>query len=141
MAFPAVNNVTGSNPGPNYAVLPDTIQMPVGNVRAVFRAALTSITPAILATGPSINVQTFASTGIGLLTTDAVTIEYVGLQTANVAVLDARVSATDTLEIKFLATAGTPTPAAATNTNPYVVSITRVQPNWTNPGTGSQITF
>ena len=141
MAFPAVTNVTGSNPGPNNAVLPDTVQMPIGNIQKVFRAALTAITPSILATGPSINVQTFSATGIGLLTTDMVQVEYAGLQTAAVSLLDARVSALDTLEIKFLATAGTPTPAAATAAVPYIVTVIRVQPNWTAPGTGNQITF
>ena len=134
-------NLTGTNPGPNSANVPDTIQMSVGNVQKLFRAALV-ITPSALATGPSIGAQVFTSTGIGLLTTDAVTVEYAGSQTANVAILDARVSAADALEIKFLATAGTPTPAAGTVAVPYIVSVTRVQPNWSQPvGSATQITF
>jgi len=54
-----------------------------------------------------------------------------GAQTANVGMLDARVSAADTLAIKFIASAGTPTPAAGTVAAPYIVSVFRVQPNWT----------
>lgn len=137
----ATTNLTGSNPGPNSANVPDTIQMSVGNVQKLFRAALV-ITPTALAAGPSIGAQVFTSTGIGLLITDAVTVEYTGAQTANVAILDARVSAADALEIKFLATAGTPTPAAGTTAVPYIVSVTRVQPNWSQPtGSTTQITF
>jgi len=138
MAFPAQTNLTGSNPGPNYAQVPDTVQSPIGNIIKIGRFALTAITPSACATGPSVNVQTFSATGIGLLVGDFVQVEYAGSQTANVAILDARVSALDTLEVKFLATSGTPTPAAASTTNPYYVSVSRVQPNWSQPSSASQ---
>lgn len=139
MAFPAVTNVDGSNPGPNVSTVPDTVQMPVGNLWKVGRFALTAITPSALASGPSVNVQTFAATGIGLLTTDTIFVEYSGTQTANVAILDARVSAADQMELKFLGTTGTPTPAAASVANPYYVTVFRVQPNWIAPASGNQL--
>lgn len=139
MAFPAVTNVDGSNPGPNSSNAPDTIQMPTGNWWKVGRFALTAITPTALAAGPSIGVQTFAATGIGLIVGDQVQVSYQGTQTANVAILDARVSAVDQLEIKFLATTGTPTPAAASVANPYIVTVERVQPNWIAPASGNQL--
>lgn len=134
MAFPAVTNIDGSNPGPNVSNTPDTVQSPVGNLWKVGTFAIT-ITPSALATGPSIAEQTFASTGIGLLPTDRVFVEYPGAQTAAVGILDSRVSATDTLAIKFLATAGTPTPAAGS----YYVTVFRQQPNWIAPASGNQI--
>ena len=76
---------------------------------------------------------------IGLLPTDIVVVTKAGAQTAAVGILDARVSATDTLAIKFLATAGTPTPAAGTTASPYSVTVFRVQPYWAAPATGNQI--
>ena len=138
--FPASTNVDGSNPGPNFATAPDTIQMPTGNLWKVGQFQI-SLTPAALAAGPSIAEQTFVGTAatasttqyfptIGLLTTDVVVVTKPGAQTAAVGILDSRVSANDTLAIKFLATAGTPTPAAGTVAAPYVVSVFRVQPNW-----------
>ena len=149
MAFPSVTNVDGSNPGPNVASSPDIVQAAVGNLYKVgsFNIALT---PAALATGPSIAEQTFIGTAatasatqyyptIGLLTTDVVVVTKQGAQTAAVGMLDARVSATDTLAIKFLATAGTPTPAAGTAAAPYTVTVFRQQPNWTAPASGSQL--
>ena len=138
MAFPSVTNVDGSNPGPNVALLPDTTQSPTGNLWKVGTFALV-ITPSALASGPSVGEQTFAATGIGLLTTDRVFVEYPGAQTANVAILDARVSALDTLAVKFLGTTGTPTPAAGTAATPYYVTVFRQQPNWSAPASGSQI--
>ena len=151
MAFPAATNVTGSNPGPNPAVLPDTVQLPVGNWWKVGSFPV-SLTPAALVAGPSIGEQTFVGTAatasatqyfpaIGLLTTDVVVVTKPGAQTAAVGMLDARVSATDTLAIKFLATAGTPTPAAGTAAAPYIVTVFRVQPNWTAPASGNQISW
>jgi hypothetical protein len=134
MAFPASTNVDGSNPGPNSAALPDTIQTPVGNLWKVGTFAI-SITPSALATGPSVGEQTFAATGIGLLTTDRVMVTYPGAQTAAVAMASARVSAADTLAITFVATAGTPTPAAGS----YYVTVFRQQPNWTAPASGNQL--
>ena len=135
----AATNVSGSNPGPNSSGLPDTVQLPVGNLWKVGTFALTAITPSALASGPSVAEQTFSATGIGLLTTDRVFVEYPGSQTANVAILDARVSAADTLAVKFLATTGTPTPAAASTTTPYYVTVFRQQPNWTAPASGNQL--
>ncbi len=134
MAFPASTNVDGSNPGPNYANLPDTTQTATGNLWKIGTFAI-SITPSALTTGPSISAQTFASTGIGLLTTDRVVVNYPATQTANVGMLDAYVSAADTLAIKFICSTGTPTPAAGS----YYVTVFRQQPNWTAPASGSQI--
>lgn len=139
MAFPSITNVTGANPGPNAATVPDTVQMPVGNMWKVGDFNLTGITPTALASGPSVAEQTFSATGIGLLVGDSVTVNYQGSQTANVALLSARVSANDTLALTFLATTGTPTPAAASAANPYVVSVFRIQPNWTKPASGNQM--
>lgn len=149
MAFPAVTNVDGTNPGPSAAVLPDTVQSPVGNLWKVGSFNV-SLTPAALSTGPSIGEQTFVGTAatasttqyfpaIGLLTTDVVVVSKPGAQTAAVGILDARVSAADTIAIKFLATAGTPTPAAGTAAAPYVVTVFRAQPNWSAPATGNQL--
>lgn len=140
MANPAVTNVTGSNPGPNSAPLPDTVVMPLGNLWKVGTFAI-ALTPAALGAGPSITEQTFIGTAatasatqyfpaIGLLTTDIVVVTKAGAQTAAVGMLDARVSAADTLAIKFIASAGTPTPAAGTTALPYNVTVFRVQPNW-----------
>jgi hypothetical protein len=149
MAFPAVTNVTGANPGPQADTLPDTVQSPTGNLWKVGTFAI-ALTPAALATGPSVGEQTFVGTAatasatqyfptIGLLTTDRVVVSNPAAQTAAVAILDCRVSAVDTLAIKFLATAGTPTPAAGTTAAPYYVTVFRVQPNWSAPAAGSQI--
>ncbi len=135
----ASTNLTGSNPGPTTVTQPDTIQEPIGNLQKVGRFALTSITPSALLSGPSLAEQTFAACGIGLLTTDTVLVELMGAQTANVSITSARVSANDTLAITVLATTGTPTPAAASATAPYLVTVFRVQPNWTAPASGNQM--
>jgi hypothetical protein len=151
MAFPASINVDGSNPGPNAASLPDTVSMPVGNWYKVGTFPI-ALTPAALSTGPSIGEQAFVGTAstasttqyfpaIGLLTTDVVVVTKAGAQTAAVGILDSRVSAVDTLAIKFLATAGTPTPAAGTTAAPYSVTVFRVQPNWTVPASGNQLSW
>jgi len=148
MAEIASTNVTGSNPGPNYAEQPDTVQSPVGNLWKVGTFPI-ALTPAALSTGPSIGEQTFVGTvatasttqyypTIGLIPGDIVVVTKAGAQTAAVGILDSRVSATDTLAIKFLATSGTPTPAAGTTASPYNVTVFRVQPNWSEPGTASQ---
>ena len=147
MANVAQTNVSGSNPGPNYAQQPDTVQSPTGNLikLGTFQVALT---PAALSSGPSLAEQTFVGTAatasttqyyptIGLLTTDVIVVTKAGAQTANVGMLDARVSATDTIAIKFMATTGTPTPAAGTVASPYNVTVFRVQPNWSQPSTAS----
>src|SRR5579872_3833908 len=107
MAFLSVTNVDGSNPGPNSASAPDTIQIPTGNLWKVGTFAI-ALTPDALSTGPSIGEQTFVGTAatasttqyfpaIGLLPTDRVIVSNPAAQTAAVGILDARVSATDTL--------------------------------------------
>ncbi len=130
----AVTNVDGTNPGPNVSVSPDTTQAPIGNLWSLGTFGIT-LTPAALATGPSVAEQTFASTGIGLKVGDRVDVSYPGAQTADVALVSARVSAVDTLALTFLATSGTPTPASGT----YNVSVFRQQPNWTKPASGNQM--
>src|SRR5579863_4344194 len=107
MAFPSVTNVDGSNPGPNVGT-PDTPQSPVGNLWKVGVFNLT-LTPAVVGTGGSAE-QTFASTGIGLLTTDVVLVQKPTSQ-AGLAIGGSRVSAADTLAINFVnATAVSITP-------------------------------
>jgi len=148
MAFPSVTNVSGANPGPNSSGLPDTTQSATGNLwkKGIFSVYLT---PAALAAGPSIGEQTFVGTAatasatqyypaIGLLPTDIVFVTRAGAQTASVGMLDARVSAVDTLAIKFVGAAGTPVPAAGIVGAPYTVTVFRVQPNWTPPASGNQ---
>lgn len=132
MAFPAVTNVSGSNPGPGSETLPDTIQMPTGNI---WKNGLFSVTlsPASVANATAAE-QTFTMTG--LLTTDYV---YVNKPTAQagLGIVGARVSAADTLAITFMnATAATITPTA---TQVYLVQVVRPQPNWTAPSSGSLI--
>lgn len=149
MSNPAVTNLTGSNPGPNSSNTPDTVQSPIGNIQKIGTFAI-ALTPAALSSGPSIGEQTFVGTAatasttqyypaIGLLTTDRVVVSNPAAQTAAVGILDCRVSATDTLAIKFLATAGTPTPVAGTTAAPYYVTVFREQPNWTAPSSGNQM--
>jgi hypothetical protein len=133
MAFPAVTNVDGSNPGPNVATQPDTVQSPVGNLWKVGRFAITLTPSAVAAT--SAPVQTFAATGIGLLTTDTVLVTPPST-TAGVAQAASYVSAADTLALQFVnPTAGSLTPPSGT----YYVTVFRVQPNWSAPASGNQL--
>ena len=133
MAFPSTTNVDGSNPGPNYAQLPDTVQMPTGNIWKVGRFSIT-ITPAAVATITA-PVQTFAATGIGLLTTDTVLVTPPSV-TAGVTIGATYVSAADTLAIQFVnPTAGSLTPPSGA----YIITVFRVQPNWTAPASGNQL--
>jgi hypothetical protein len=134
MAFLAVTNVDGSNPGPNSTVLPDTVQMPTGNIwkAGVFKLTLT---PSSQFASSSLE-QTFSATGLGLLTTDFVTVQYSGTQTAGVGIVNARVSAADTLAVTFSNASGA---TASPATGSYLVMVDRVQPNWTAPATGNQI--
>jgi hypothetical protein len=132
MAFPAVTNVDGSNPGPQSATLPDTVQAPVGNVWKIGSFTVT-LSPSSVANATSAE-QTFTMTG--LLTTDFV---YVNKPTAQagLGIAGARVSAANTLAITFgNFTGATITPTAS---EVYVVNVVRVQPNWTAPATGSLI--
>ena len=134
MAFPATTNVSGSNPGPNDAVLPDTVQMPVGNLWKVGRFALT-LSPLAVAAASAVE-QTFAATGIGLLPTDALVVNCEA-PLAGVINSNARVSGADTLAITFVnPTAGSLTPTPNTV---YYVTVFRVQPNWTAPASGNQL--
>jgi hypothetical protein len=133
MAFPAVTNVTGSNPGPQSDTLPDTVQLPTGNLWKVGIFSLT-LTPAVMGTGGSAE-QTFATTGIGLLTTDVVIVQKPTAQ-AGLGIVGSRVSATDTLAITFAnMTAVSITPTAG---EVYKVAVLRIQPNWAAQATGSQ---
>lgn len=132
----ATTNVDGTNPGPNISTTPDTVQYPIGNVWKIGVFQI-SITPSAVsaATAP---IQNFASTGIGLLVTDAVDTGYgSGLTpTANVAIASSYVSAADQLSIQFVnPTAGSLTPAAGN----YQVSVTRPLPLWTKPASGNQM--
>lgn len=130
----ATTNVDGSNPGPNVVTLPDTVQMPTGNI---WKNGIFSITLSPTSVAPNtVAEQTFASTGIGLLTTDQVTVSKPTTQ-AGLGIVNARVSAADTLALAFInATAATITPTAS---EVYTVEVNRVQPNWTKPATGNQL--
>ncbi len=133
MSFPASTNVDGSNPGPNVATQPDTTQAPIGNIQKIGVFSI-NITPASVAAA-SAPVQTFANTGIGLLPTDSVEVSPSSI-TAGVGILSAYVSAADTLSVQFVnPTAGALTPPAGA----YVVTVFRVQPNWTKPASGNQM--
>lgn len=133
MAFPASTNVDGSNPGPNSATQPDTVQAPVGNIwkMGLFSLALTPVAVAANTTAE----QTFAATGIGLLVTDNVDVSKPSFQ-AGLGIVNVRVSAVDTLAITYInATASPITPTAET----YQVNVLRPQPNWTKPASGNQM--
>lgn len=134
MAFPAVTNVDGSNPGPNSVTLPDTIQMPTGNIWKIGQFQLT-LSPSSVANATAAE-QTFSTTGIGLLTTDVVLVQKPTSQ-AGLGIVGSRVSAADQLAINFMnATAATITPTAS---EVYLVTVMRVQPNWTAPASGNQL--
>jgi hypothetical protein len=118
-----------SNPGPASTTTYQAVA-PIGNVakEGVF---LISLTPTAVATVTTA-AQNFASTGIGLLVGDIVSVAFQGAQTAGVGVLDAYVSAADQLTIRFInPTAGSVTPAAGT----YAVSVQRpnASPSVSNP--------
>jgi len=132
MAFPAVTNVDGSNPGPQSATLPDTVQTPVGNIWKIGSFSL-ALAPASVATATIVE-QTFTMTG--LLTTDLIE---VSMQTpvAMVAIVNSRCSAAGVLALSFLNLSSTTTGAAASLSQSYNVGVMRVQPNWTAPATGT----
>ena len=132
MTFPASTNVDGSNPGPNSASLPDTVQMPVGNIwkNGVFSVTLSPASIAATTTGE----QTFVMTG--LLTTDFVWVNKPTTQ-VGLGIVGSRVSAAGVLAITFAnVTSAAITPTAS---QAYNVLVMRVQPNWTAPATGSQL--
>lgn len=129
----ATTNVDGSNPGPNVVNQPDTTQSPIGNVQKMGIFSL-AITPSSVAANTTAE-QTFAATGIGLLTTDNVDVSKPTFQ-AGLGIVNVRVSAADTLAITYVnATASPITPTAET----YQVAVTRIQPNWTKPASGNQM--
>lgn len=130
----ATTNIDGSNPGPNIVSQPDTVQMPVGNIwkLGLFNLKLSPVAVA----ANTVAEQTFAATGIGLLVGDAVDVSKPTTQ-AGLGIVNARVSAVDTLAVAFVnATGSSITPTAA---EVYQVSVTRVQPNWTAPASGNQM--
>lgn len=128
----AVTNVDGSNPGPNSVSLPDTVQLPVGNVWKLGVFNLT-LSPAAVANATSAE-QTFTMTG--LLTTDYVAVNKPTAQ-AGLGIVGTRVSAAGVLAITFgNFTSATITPTAS---EVYIVHVERVLPNWTAPASGSQI--
>ncbi|HUN80996.1 MAG TPA: hypothetical protein VMV81_05735 [Phycisphaerae bacterium] len=134
MAFPAVTNVDGSNPGPVSSTTPDTVLSAVGNIWKVGVFSIT-LSPSSVAPNTAAE-QTFASTGIGLLTTDLVVVQKPTSQ-AGLVMGGTRVSATDTLAINFgNLTAATITPTAS---EVYTVGVWRVQPNWSKPASGNQL--
>lgn len=133
MANPAVTNIDGSNPGPNVVTSPDTVQTPTGNLWKVGRFAITLTPTAVAAT--TAPVQNYAATGIGLLATDTVVVTPPSV-TAGVAAASAYVSAVDQLSIQWVnPTASSATPPSGS----YLVTVFRVQPNWTAPASGNQI--
>ena len=133
MAFPSVTNVDGSNPGPNSA-LPDVPQAPMGNLWKVGRFSL-KLSPVQIATSTAAE-QTFSTTGSGLLTTDFVWVNYTGTSNTGWAIGNARVAAADALAITFV---NPGIAAVSPTTATFVVTVLRVQPNWTAPATGNQI--
>jgi hypothetical protein len=139
MAFPSTTNVDGSNPGPNVATQPDTVQSSIGNVwkTGVFALALT---PASVGANTTAE-QIFTATGIGLVAgTATTTADWVGVNKptaqAGLGIVNVRVSSTDALAITYINDTASPiTPTAET----YLVNVQRVQPNWTKPASGNQL--
>lgn len=81
---------------------------PLGNVLNTF-ALRVPVNTAALGAGPSTTARTFTVPGLRL--NDIVSVVKPTFQNT-IAIGGARVSAADTLEINFVATAGTPTPTA-----------------------------
>ena len=132
MAFPAVTNVDGSNPGPNSSSLPDTVQSPVGNVWKLGRFTI-ALQPATV-TLATVTEQTFTFTG--LLTTDIVAVT-MSTPVAMTGIINSRCSAAGVLGISFINLSATTSAASASLSQTYNVSVLRVQPNWTAPSSGS----
>lgn len=133
MAFPAVTNVDGSNPGPNSATLPDTVQSPVGNVWKLASFTV-SLTPTTVAPDTTTE-ETFTVTG--LLTTDLVWVNAPAAPTTTTGIVSSRVSAAGVLAIAFMNVSATTT--ATPVSGAYTIGVLRVQPNWTAPASGSAI--
>lgn len=135
MTFPVVTNVDGTNPGPA-SQLTANPQSPVGNLIKIGSFPLT-LSPTSVANATTAE-QTFANTGIGLLTTDLVLVQKPTAQ-AGLFIGGSRVSASDTLAITFgNVTSATITPTAS---EVYTVGVFRVQPNYMVPATGNQISW
>jgi hypothetical protein len=129
----STTNVDGSNPGPNVATQPDTVQYPIGNVWKIGVFKLT-LTPAAVATITA-PVQAFSATGIGLQTTDQVEVSPPSA-TAGVALCSAWVSAADQLSLQWV----NPTAAAATPpSGTYLVSVFRPLPEWSSGSSSVQM--
>lgn len=135
MANPVINNVDGSNPGPASISVANP-QLPIGNLIKLGSFQIT-LTPVAVAAATCAE-QAFASTGIGLLTTDLVVVQKPTAQ-AGLGIAGARVSAVDQLSINFVnPTAGSITPTAA---EVYTVGVFRVQPNYVAPASGNQLSW
>jgi hypothetical protein len=134
MANPAVTNVTGSNPGPQTDTLPDTVQLPTGNVWKFGLFKLT-LSPTQIAISTAAE-QTFSTTGIGLITTDFVWVNYQGTSNTGFGIVNARVSAADALSITFV---NPGIAAVSPTTASFQVLVMRIQPNWAKQATGNQI--
>lgn len=135
MAFPVVNNVDGINAGPNSTSLPDTIQLPTGNI---WKSGLFTITlsPASVAANTTAE-QLFSSTGIGLIAGDFVYINKPTAQ-AGLGIVGARVTSTaDQLAITF--SNNTASPIVPTASEGYLVYVVRPQPLWSVPASGNQL--
>jgi hypothetical protein len=135
MANPVVTNVDGTNPGPA-GVSTASPQSPIGNI---WKDGVFSITLSPASVAPNTSAeQTFATTAIGLLTTDLVVVQKPTAQ-AGLVMGGSRVSSADTLAITFgNLTSATITPTAS---QVYVVGVFRVQPNYVAPASGNQITW
>ncbi len=135
MANPVVNNIDGSNAGPATAITSNP-QYATGNVWKWGVFPLT-LSPTSVANATAAE-QTFAATGIGLLTTDVVLVQKPTAQ-AGLGIVGSRVSAADTLAITYSnSTAATITPTAS---EVYQVTVLRVQPNYVVPASGNQINW
>ena len=128
--FVASTNVDGSNPGPNYSQLPDTVQSPTGNVWKIGCFTLT-LSPASVANATSAE-QTFTLTG--LLATDTIVVNKPTAQAG--LILGASRAGAGFVGLTFgNFTAATITPTAS---EVYTVFVARPQPNWVAPATGTQ---
>jgi hypothetical protein len=108
--------------------------MPTGNIwkNGIFNLTLSPVSVA----ANTVAEQTFPATGIGLLTSDCVSVSKPTTQ-AGLGIVNTRVSANDTLAIAFInATASPIVPTAA---EVYQVEVNRTQPNWTKPASGNQL--
>jgi hypothetical protein len=135
MANPVVNNVDGTNAGPNVTVLPDTIQLSTGNIWKTGLFSLT-LSPASVAANTTAE-QLFSATGIGLLPGDFVSINKPASQ-AGLGIGGFRATATaDQLAITFVN--DTASPIVPTASEVYLVYVVRPQPLWTVPASGNQL--